>query len=70
MPIPLNHVGAGVVTLASPTSGNVTLTLPIADGTNGQALTTNGSGQLVFATVGGGGGVTISDVIAFSVALG
>jgi hypothetical protein len=56
MPIPLNHVGAGVVTLAAPTSGNVTLTLPIADGTNGQALTTDGAGQLAFSTVGGGGG--------------
>jgi hypothetical protein len=51
MPIPLNHVGAGVVTLAAPTSGNVTLTLPVADGTNGQALTTNGSGQLAFSGV-------------------
>jgi hypothetical protein len=51
MPIPLNHRGAGVVTLAAPTSGNVTLTLPVSDGTSGQALTTNGSGQLAFSGV-------------------
>lgn len=31
------------------------LTYPIADGTNGQAITTNGSGTLSFTTVGGGG---------------
>ena len=31
------------------------LTYPIADGTNGQVLTTNGSGILSFATVAGGG---------------
>jgi hypothetical protein len=34
------------------------LTLPSADGTNGQALTTDGAGQLAFTTVGGGGGLT------------
>ena len=32
-------------------SSNVTFTLPIADGSNGQAITTNGSGVLSFATV-------------------
>jgi len=32
-------------------SSNVTLTLPSADGTNGQALTTNGSGTLSFTTI-------------------
>ena len=31
-------------------------TLPASDGTNGQVLTTNGSGTLSFATAGGGGG--------------
>lgn len=31
-----------------------TFTLPTVDGTNGQVLTTNGSGTLTFATVGGG----------------
>lgn len=33
-----------------------TFTLPTVDGTNGQVLTTNGSGTLTFTTVGGGGG--------------
>jgi hypothetical protein len=33
---------------------NVTFTLPTADGTADQVLTTNGSGALVFATVSGG----------------
>ena len=32
---------------------DLTLTLPATDGSNGQALTTNGSGALAFATVGG-----------------
>jgi hypothetical protein len=36
MPIPLNHTGAGVVTLASPSSGTATLTLP--SGANGFIL--------------------------------
>jgi hypothetical protein len=51
-------------TLTSPTingatlTGTVTidgLTYPSADGTNGQVITTNGAGQLIFATVSGGG---------------
>lgn len=33
-----------------------TFTLPTSDGTNGQVLTTNGSGTLTFTTVSGGGG--------------
>ena len=35
-------------------TSNVTFTLPSADGTTGQALVTNGSGTLSFATAGGG----------------
>ena len=35
-------------------TANVTLTLPAADGTNGQVLTTNGSGTLSFTTAAGG----------------
>ena len=42
---------------ASTISSNVTWTLPATDGTNGQALTTNGSGTLSWATAG----TTISD---------
>ena len=34
-------------------ASNLTLTLPAVDGSSGQALTTNGSGALSFATIGG-----------------
>ena len=37
----------------STVAANVTLTLPPADGTNGQVLSTNGSGTLSWATAGG-----------------
>jgi hypothetical protein len=54
----------GSVNLAGPnTASTVTFTLPSADGSNGQALTTNGSGTLAFGTLAvaaGGTGVTSS----------
>ena len=37
-------------------ASNVTWTLPAADGTSSQVLSTNGSGTLSWATAGGGGG--------------
>jgi uncharacterized protein YjbI with pentapeptide repeats len=40
---------------------NVTWTLPSADGTNGQVLSTNGSGTLAWSTGGGGGSITVSN---------
>lgn len=45
--------GSNYVALKAPNTlaSNLTLTLPTADGTNGQVLQTNGSGQLAFATV-------------------
>lgn len=45
--------GGEYVALKAPTtvSSNLTFTLPSADGTNGQALTTNGSGVLAFSAV-------------------
>ena len=48
--------GTSLITLAAPTSlsANLTLVLPASDGTNGQALTTDGSGNLSFSTVSGG----------------
>ena len=50
-----NASGAGTFTLQSPNiAGNLTLTAPAADGTNGQALITDGAGQLSFGTVAGG----------------
>ena len=51
-------------TLTNPTINGATLTgtvtidglqYPSSDGTNGQVLSTNGAGQLIFATVSGGG---------------
>jgi hypothetical protein len=51
-------------TLTNPTINGATLTgtvtidglqYPGSDGTNGQVLSTNGNGQLIFADVGGGG---------------
>lgn len=49
-----NASGAGTTTLQSANTGSsTTFTLPGTDGTNGQALTTDGSGNLTFASVGG-----------------
>jgi uncharacterized protein YjbI with pentapeptide repeats len=44
---------------------NVTWTLPSADGTNGQVLSTNGSGTLAWSA-GGGGSITVSNDTATS----
>lgn len=46
--------GTNTVTIQAPAAlaSDLTLTMPTADGTNGQYLQTNGSGQLAFATVG------------------
>lgn len=43
-------------------ASNVTWTLPSADGTNGQALTTNGSGTLAFATISASPGGSTTQV--------
>jgi hypothetical protein len=45
--------GTNYVSLSAPSTlaSDLSLTLPSADGTNGQALVTNGSGALSFATV-------------------
>tara|TARA_Y100000401_G_scaffold35144_1_gene26209 strand:+ start:124 stop:636 length:513 start_codon:yes stop_codon:yes gene_type:complete len=47
--------GGGSVSLQAPTSttgnANVEFKLPIADGTSGQAVTTNASGQLAFSSI-------------------
>jgi hypothetical protein len=52
------------ITLKAPTtiSSNVSLTLPDADGTSGQVLQTDGSGNLSFATVSGGASSTLTQV--------
>lgn len=48
----------GYTILRAPSTGasDLLLVLPTADGSNGQALTTDGSGNLSFATVSGSGG--------------
>jgi hypothetical protein len=48
--------GTNYVSLSAPTSlsADLSLTLPSADGTNGQALVTNGSGVLSFTTISSG----------------
>jgi hypothetical protein len=58
MAIQFDNTNTGTATLRPATTGTIALTLPSADGTSGQAITTNGSGQLAFTTVGGGGGLT------------
>jgi hypothetical protein len=45
-------------------SGSQTWRLPVADGTSGQAITTDGSGNLSFSTISGGGGWTYSAITA------
>lgn len=53
--------GSNTVTIQSATpSGSYTLKLPVADGTNGQALKTDGLGQLSFGDAGGAGGAGIN----------
>ena len=50
---------------ASTVSSSITFTLPTADGTSGQALTTNGSGTLSFADAGVSAGKAIAFAIVF-----
>jgi hypothetical protein len=59
--------GGQYVAVKAPTtvSSNLTLTLPSADGTSGQALTTNGSGALSFSSAGIGIGKAIAMAIVF-----
>ena len=64
---PLHLMGStsGYVGFTVPaTAGSTTYTLPNADGTVNQVLSTNGSGTLSWATVSGGGGVTSVGVTA------
>jgi glycine cleavage system aminomethyltransferase T len=61
-----NASGTGTTTLQSPnTSSSLTLTLPAADGTSGQALVTDGSGNLTFATAGITTGKSIAMAMIF-----
>lgn len=56
------------VALQAPTlSASYTLTLPTADGTSGDVLTTNGSGVLSFTTPSSGANVNLSNLVATAV---
>jgi hypothetical protein len=60
-----NASGTGTTTFQSAnTSTSTTFTLPGTDGTNGQVLSTDGSGNLTFTSAGGGSGtVTTLSVV-------
>lgn len=61
-----NASGNGTTTLQSAnTSSSTTFTLPATDGTNGQVVTTDGSGNLTFTTP-----VTLGKAIAMSLIFG
>lgn len=64
--------GTNYVAFKAPASisSDVTWTLPSADGTSGQFLSTNGSGTLSWATGGGGGGITTGKSIAMAMIFG
>lgn len=53
MAIQFDNTNTGTVTLKPPASGSVALVLPSADGTSGQVISTDGSGNLSFTTAGG-----------------
>lgn len=60
--------GSNYVALKAPDTlaSNLTFTLPSTDGTNGQTITTNGSGTLSFGTLGvPGGGTGLSTTTAY-----
>ena len=58
MTLKLIGSSSGSVSLDAPASttggSNITFKLPVADGSSGQAITTNASGQLAFSSVAGG----------------
>jgi len=61
-----NASGTGTTTLQSPnTNANLTLTFPATDGTSGQAVVTDGSGNLSFATAGITTGKSIAMAMIF-----
>ncbi len=64
--------GSHYIELKAPdvVSTSYSLILPSADGTNGQAIITNGNGQLSFSTISGGGGVTTGKAIAMAMIFG
>ena len=86
MTLKLNGSSSGSVSIDAPaaTTGgaDITFALPIADGSSGQALTTNASGQLAFSSIvgqttgtwtpadGSGNGLTLSTAVGHYVKTG
>lgn len=61
-----NASGTGTTTLQSAnTSSSATFTLPATDGTSGQALVTDGSGNLSFGSAGVSTGKAIAMAMIF-----
>ena len=62
--------GANYVALKSPDTlgANLTFTLPTADGSSGQVIRTDGSGNLSFVTTSAG--VSLDEVTSLAIALG
>jgi hypothetical protein len=64
MAIQFDNTNTGTVTLKPPSSGTPSFILPSSDGSNGDILTTDGSGQLSFTTPSsGGGGGTVQQIV-------
>ncbi len=67
--IDLETIGQTYSTFSNVTTSGLTasgLTYPTSDGTDGQVLTTDGSGALSFTTVSGGGGGTYTPTYRFA----
>lgn len=63
MAINFDNSNAGVITLKPGASGTLTLVLPIADGTSGQFLKTDGAGTLSFANGSIGANAVVTGLI-------
>lgn len=59
----LRGATSGTVSLqAAPAAGSITFKLPVADGSNGHCLVTNGAGQLAFSSICTGSGSGIASL--------
>jgi hypothetical protein len=63
MAINFDNSNAGVITLKPGASGTLTLVLPIADGTSGQFLKTDGAGTLSFGNGSVGANAVVTGLI-------
>ena len=70
LPTYTGDLGAGSLTVAGTTNLGDLSNIYIGGGTNGQVLSTNGSGALIWSTVSGGGSYGNSDVATFLASFG